>query len=143
MDARDRLADLGAHDPFERRLAREDRGHRHAKLGHGGRHLAADESHAHDHRAPTSSRLPLDRVALCDRPQLVDAGQLGPGDLKAPVAPARRYQQLLIADLLSGVERHRVRSAIHGDDVAFAEQLDVVLPIPGRRLDVPPIEVLL
>ena len=81
MDGRDRLAHLRAHDPFERRFPGEGRGDLDTQLGQGRCHLAADESHPDDHRAPTSSGLPLDGLALCDRPQLVDPAQLGPGDL--------------------------------------------------------------
>ena len=80
VDGADPRADLPAQHPLERGPAREDRGHLDAELGQRGRYLAADEPHADDDRAPARHRLPLDRVALGFCAQVMDPGQVGPGD---------------------------------------------------------------
>jgi hypothetical protein len=70
----DQRAYLAAEDRLQRGPAREDRGNPHSELPQRGRYLAADESHAHDDRAPARHRLPLDRVAFGHRAQIVNPG---------------------------------------------------------------------
>src|SRR4030095_15219728 len=49
----DQGAERLAEDPLQRVPAGKDRGDLHPELGQGGRHLAADEPHAHHHRTPS------------------------------------------------------------------------------------------
>ena len=65
----------------------KDRGHPNPELRQGGRHLATDEPHPDDYRVPIRGGLALDRVALGDRTQLVDPGQLGPGKVSRRLRP--------------------------------------------------------
>ena len=93
VERADQRADLAAQDRLERDLAREDGGHMDSELGQRGRHLAADEPRAHHDRAPPRHRLPLDRVALGHRAQVVNPGQVSPGHPEPPVASSGRDQQ--------------------------------------------------
>ena len=93
----DQRADLPAKDVFQRGPSREDRGHLHPELGQRGRHLAPDEPHAHDDRAPARHRLALDRVAVGHRAQIVDPGQLGPGNPEPAVPASGGDQELAVA----------------------------------------------
>ncbi len=142
VDGADHRADLAAQDPFQRILAREERGHPDAELGQRGRHLAADEAHAHDDRAPARHRLLLDRVAFGHRAQVVKPGQAGPGEREPPVASPGGDQDLLIAELFAGGQGDGVRAGIDGRD-GFAAALDVVAGVPAGRPDVPAVEILL
>jgi len=94
---------------LQRVLAAEDAGDLDPELREGGCHLASDEAHADDHRAPAGPGLPLDRLtaglwcAGSARPAQVRAGQperarLAPGGdqqagrsrVSRPRAPAPR-----------------------------------------------------
>ena len=116
VERADHRADLLAQNPFEGHALGKDRGHPNPELRQGGRHLAADEPHAHHHRVPIRHGLALDRVALGHRAQLVDPGQLGPGNVEPPVPSAGGDQDLLVLELLARVEDHRVRGGIDRDD---------------------------
>jgi hypothetical protein len=100
----DQGAELLAEDPLQRVPARKDRGDLDPELGQGGRHLAADEPHAHHHRTPSRHGLMPDRVALGHRPQVVDSGQLGPGNLQPPVPSSRRDQELPVRQVPARAE---------------------------------------
>ena len=128
---------------LQRGPAREDRGHLDAELSQRGRHLAADESHADDDRAPASRRLLLDRVALGHRAQVVDPGQAGPGNREPPVPPSGGDQDLLVGEFLARVQGHRVRGGIDGHHAGAAAELDIVAGVPVGRPDVPAVEILL
>ena len=59
VDPADQCAELLAEDPFQRVLAGKDCGDLQLReLGQGGRHLAADEPHAHHQRTPSRHGLP-------------------------------------------------------------------------------------
>ena len=143
MDGADQRADLAAQDVLQRGSAREDRGHAHPELGQRGRHLAPDEPHAHDDRAPVRHRLPLDRVAVGHRAQVVDPGQAGPGDPEPPVPPSGGYQELVVPKLLARVQDDRVRGGIDGFDARSAETVYVMFGVPAGRPDIPAFEILL
>jgi hypothetical protein len=137
----DQGAELLAEDPLQRVPAGKDRGDLHPELGQGGRHLAADESHAHHHRTPARHDLVLDRVALGHRPQVVDSGQLGPGNLQPPVPSSRRDQELPVLQVPARAEGQLVRRGVDRDRGVGAE-LHVVGLVPADRLDVPVVEPL-
>jgi hypothetical protein len=137
----DEGAELFAQDPFQRVPARKDRGDLHAELCQGSGHLAADEPHAHHHRAPSGLGFALDGVALRNRAQVVDPWQLGPGKLQPAVASSRRDQQLLVCQFPPGPQGQRVRRRIECDHGVGAE-VHVVRLVPVGRLDVPVGEIL-
>ena len=138
----DHHADLLAQNPFEGCALREGRGHPNPKLRQGGRDLAADEAHAHDHRVAIRHSLALDRIALGHCPKLVDPGQLRPGNVEPPVPTAGGDQDLLVLDLLARLEDHFVRGGIHRGNGRL-EPFDIVLLIPTGRSDIPAVEILL
>ena len=82
VDRGERRCDLLAEHALERQLPWQHRGDVHTELRQRSGDLAADEPHPHDHRVPACHGLALDRVALGDRAQLVDALELGAGDLE-------------------------------------------------------------
>ena len=142
VDGANQGADLAAQDRLQRGPAREDRGHPDAQLGQRGRHLAADEPHANDDRAPARRRLSLDRIALGHRAQVVDPGQPGPGNAEPPVPSARGDQDLLVSEFFARAQDDRVRGGIDGRHARSAAQVNVVSGIPAG-LDVPAVEILL
>ena len=88
-------------------------------------------------------RLPLDRVALGHRAQVVNPGQFGSGDFEPPVTPSGSDQNLLVGELFAGVQGDGVRGGIdvpHGGSTA---KLDIVLGVPADRPDIPGVEILL
>ena len=87
--------------------------------------------------------LPLDRLALGDRAQIVDPRQLRARHLEPAVPAAGRDQELLIAELLARIEHDRVGGRVDLHDAGLHESLDAMLLIPTRGLDVPPVEILL
>ena len=115
MDRADRRAELAAEDALKRCAPREDRRHAHAELRQRRRNLAADEAHSGHNCAATRNGFALDRIALGDRAQVVDPGQLLAGSVEPPVASARRDQQLLILELATVVECDRVGGGVHRD----------------------------
>jgi len=137
----DQCAELLAEDPLQRVAAGKDGGDLHPELGQGGRHLAADEPHAHHHRTPSRHGLVLDRVALGHRPQVVDAGQLGPGNLQPPVPSSRRDQELPVLQVPARAEGQLVRRGVDRD-YGIGAELDVVGLVPAGRPDVPVVEAL-
>jgi Lyase len=95
----DQCAGLLAQDPVQRVSRRKNGGYPDPELGQGGRHLAADETHAHHYCALAHCGFALDRVALGHRPQIVDPGQVGPGNAQPPVPSSCREQDLLVFQL--------------------------------------------
>ena len=138
----DHRANLLAQDPLKRNLARKDGGHVHPELGQRGCYLAADEAHAHDDRAPAWPGLALDRVAVGNRAQVMEAGQVGPRYLKPPVPSSRRYQELVVPEFLTRVQQHRVPGGVNAQRGGLAQALDLVLFVPAGGPDVPSVEIL-
>ena len=102
-------ADLLAQNPFERHAPGKTAVTPNPELRQRRSHLAADEPHPDDHRVPARDGLVLDRIALGDRAKVMDSGQVGPRDVKPPVAAAGGDQELLIWSSCARVEDHRVR----------------------------------
>jgi len=87
MEPLDDGADLRAERPVERGLERLDRDDLEAALAHRRRDLGADEPHAdHDGAAAARDRV-ADAIGVGHRAQVVDTGQVEPGNREPPVAP--------------------------------------------------------
>src|SRR5438270_136342 len=96
MKRGDRRADLLAQNPLERHPPREDRGDPDSELREGSRHLAADETHAHDHRVSIRHGLALYRVTLSSkRCRSVAPGEAGPDDHDRLIPLPRRHRSAL------------------------------------------------
>src|SRR6266568_2925221 len=143
VDGTEYRADFPAEYPLKGDSAGEDGGHVHPELRQRGRHLRADEAHAHYYRAPARHCVGLDRLALSDRPQIVQARQASPGKLEPPVLPACGYQDLLVLQLLARAENRRMRAGIDDRNTGSNEAVHVVLLVPAGRPDVPVREILL
>ena len=138
VEGGDQRADLAAQDPVQRDLAGEDQGDPDPELGQRGRDLAADEPRAHHDRVPTRYRLPLDRVALGLRAQVMEPGQAGSRDREPPVASAGGDQDLGIAEFLARVQGDRVRGGIDGRHDGSMTTVDLVVVVPAAGLTYQP-----
>src|ERR1022692_1442439 len=136
-------SDFPAQHPLKRESARKDGGHVHPELRQRGRHLGADEAHAHYDRAPARHSFALDGIALSDRTQVVEARQVGPRKLEPPVPPTRGDQDLLVLQLLARAEEHRMRGGIDDRGTGPHETVHIVLLIPAGWPDTPAREILL
>ena len=142
MEGADQPTDLLAQNPLQRNAPREDRGRADPELRQGRDHLAADESHPDDHRVPVGLDLALDRLALRNRPELVDSGQLDPWDVEPPVPSPGGDQDLLVLELLARFQDDPVGGGVDRGD-RLGEPLDFVLLVPLGRSHEPAIELLL
>src|ERR1022692_4354676 len=136
-------SDFPAQHPLKGESAGKDGGHVHPELRQRGRHLGADEAHAHYYRAPTRHGFALDRLALSDRAQVVEARQVSPRKLEPPVPSTRGYKDLLVLQLLTRAEEHCMRGGIDDRDTGPNEPVHVVLLIPAGGPDIPVREFLL
>ena len=84
--------------------------------------LAADEAHPDHDRVPAcaASRLIASHSATV-RSWWIPC-ELGAGNVEPAVAPTGRDQQLLVGELLAGIERDRVCAGVDRDDAGFAER---------------------
>jgi hypothetical protein len=143
VDGGHHRTDLVAEHLREGADAAQNRGHVDPQLTEGCRNLAADESHADNDRVAPWNRHLFDGVAVGARAQSQHPGKSCARDRQASIAAAGGQQQPIEGDALARVAEDDLARLQVDRLHSRAQALDVVLPIPVRRLDRPRRPVLL
>ena len=122
-------SDLGAEHPSQRDGVRADQGDVPAELAQGGGGLAADPAGPHHHNVLGPSRGGGEHVAVLAGAQVVDAGQVRPGQWQAARGGAGGQQEPLVADALARGQLQLVAGRGDRADRGRGAQLDLVVGV--------------
>ena len=129
-------ADLDAQHALEWDAQRIQHGHVKPALPGRGGNLGADPPGPdHDHR-PAAVEPFAQRIGVLDAAQIQNAVQLSAGHCESPRLRACRKQQAVVAQPLVVVERQLAAGRVQADGPAFELQLDVLLGVEARVVDV-------
>src|ERR1700722_7706162 len=96
------------HPPARRRFERLDYHNLHPSVAQRRCNLGADEPHADQHRAATTTALRADAISIPNRAQVVDILQFGPREAHSAVAHPRGDEQPVIGYLATACQVYNV-----------------------------------
>ena len=114
---------------------RADQGDPKAALARARGHLRPDEARAHDDEPAAAVQALAERIAVGQRPQIVDALELAARNGQAARLGAGREQQTVEREPFAGVERKLAVVGIDVDDALAEAQLDLVVGVEARPVD--------
>lgn len=139
VEVGEELAELGAEDPVERGGVGFDDGDLGAVAAGGRGDFEADPAGARDHQVavvPAEAGEDLtEPVGVGEPAQVVDAGELGAGDVEAARLGAGGEEQLVVADDGAVAEADGAGLTVYGGDGLPEVQFDVVRRVPGGLVD--------
>lgn len=141
------LAQLGADDLVQRGGFRFDDGDLGAVAAGGGRDLQADPPRARDDQMAVVAAERREHLAqpvgVGEAAQMVDACQLGAGDVQAARLGAGGQQQLVVVQDGAVAEAYGLGVAVDGDHGLAEVQFDVGPGVPGGFMDEDAVALLL
>ena len=135
MDVAVDRSDLRAEDALQRHQGRADQGDLEAALARARGHLGPDPAPAHDDELAAGVQALAERIAVGQRPQIVDAVKVAARNGQAARLGAGREQQTVEREPFAGVERKLAVVGIDVDDALAEAQLDRVVGVEARPVD--------
>ena len=136
MDVEVDLADLRAQHPLQRQRGHLDHRHLAALLASRGGDLGADPTRADDHQALPALDSLGDPLRVGEGAQVVDAVELGAGNVEAAGPGAGRQQQPVVAESPIALEQQLLRPGLDPGHPGRGPKLDLVLAVEVGRVDV-------